>query len=237
MPEREQFGLLETEMNGRRLIANIDLSLRMFTDKRGFPWLLSLSRALQEADEDGLPTREEADALNAWEEQAELAISSAVNSKYVGRVTWNGHRELLYHLKEPEAATSALQRLIDGRTTRPFAFRCQRDESWSRSRTTWRRESGSRPHKWSHTWRMAVGEVHGQMGVVALRQDNGGWSPHSIIRVNVAGHLIGRVVDYSLCRWVLARPLCCRRTLIASAVLPRSPQTLGTFCRATAFMQ
>jgi 2-haloacid dehalogenase len=44
---------------------------------------------------------------------------------------------------------------------------------------------------------MAVGEVDGQMAVVALRQDDGGWSPHSIIRVNVADHLIRRVVDLS----------------------------------------
>lgn len=131
MQKREQFGLLETEMNGRKLIANIDLSLRTFRDKRSLPWLLSLSTSLKDADEEGLPTTVEADALNAWEDQVEQVISSAVNFKYVGRVTWNGHRELLYHLKEPEAAAAALQRLIDGRTSRPFAFRCQRDESWS----------------------------------------------------------------------------------------------------------
>ena len=52
-------------------------------------------------------------------------------------------------------------------------------------------------------WRMAVGEVDGQMAVVALRQDNGGWTPYSIIGIHVADHLIARVVDYSHCPWVL----------------------------------
>jgi RNA polymerase sigma-70 factor (ECF subfamily) len=52
-------------------------------------------------------------------------------------------------------------------------------------------------------WRMAVGQVDGEPAVIALRQDNGGWMPHSIVRVDVADHLITRVVDYTHCPWVL----------------------------------
>lgn len=52
-------------------------------------------------------------------------------------------------------------------------------------------------------WRMAVGEVDGQPAVIALRQDNGAWIPHSIVRVDVADHFITRVVDYTHCPWVL----------------------------------
>src|SRR5262249_16161436 len=53
-------------------------------------------------------------------------------------------------------------------------------------------------------WRMAVGEVDGQPAVISLRQDDGTWKPHSIVRVDVSGHLISRVVDYSHCPWVLS---------------------------------
>jgi RNA polymerase sigma-70 factor (ECF subfamily) len=52
-------------------------------------------------------------------------------------------------------------------------------------------------------WRMAVGEVDGRPAVITLRRDNGGWMPHSIIRVDVTDHLITRVVDYGHCPWVL----------------------------------
>src|SRR5437016_9700728 len=52
-------------------------------------------------------------------------------------------------------------------------------------------------------WRMAVGEVDGQPAVIALRQDNGQWMPHSIVRIDVTDHLIMRVVDYAHCPWVL----------------------------------
>jgi len=131
MSQNEQFALLEAEMSGRRLIANINLSLRTFTDKYRFPWFLSLSTTLKESDQDGLATKTEADALDSWEDQIESAIASDGDFKFIGRVTWNGHRELLYHLREPEATVSALQRLIDAGETRPFAFRCERDEAWS----------------------------------------------------------------------------------------------------------
>jgi hypothetical protein len=42
-----------------------------------------------------------------------------------------------------------------------------------------------------------VGEVDGQPAVIALRQDNGSWIPHSIVRIDVVDHLITRVVDYA----------------------------------------
>jgi len=52
-------------------------------------------------------------------------------------------------------------------------------------------------------WRMAVGEVDGQLAVIRLRQDNGGWMPDSIIRVDMTGDRITRVVDYAHCSWVV----------------------------------
>ncbi len=53
-------------------------------------------------------------------------------------------------------------------------------------------------------WRMAVGEVDGQPAIINLRQDNAGWMPQSIVRVDVADHLIVRVVDYAHCPWVIS---------------------------------
>lgn len=130
MHQSDQFSLFEVLVDGRRLIANVDLSLRTFADKKDFPWFLSVSTALTEPDANGLPTKAEAEALNSWEDEVEAAIASATNFKYVGRVSWNCYREILYQLEQPEEAASVLQRLIDHGTTRPFAFHCQRDDSW-----------------------------------------------------------------------------------------------------------
>jgi RNA polymerase sigma-70 factor (ECF subfamily) len=50
---------------------------------------------------------------------------------------------------------------------------------------------------------MAVGEVDGEPAVITLRQDTEGWTPKSIVRLDVADHRIMRVVDYAHCPWVL----------------------------------
>jgi RNA polymerase sigma-70 factor (ECF subfamily) len=53
-------------------------------------------------------------------------------------------------------------------------------------------------------WRMAVGEIDGEPGVMAFHEVNGAWVLRSIARVEVADHLIARVVDYWHCPWVLS---------------------------------
>jgi RNA polymerase sigma-70 factor, ECF subfamily len=61
----------------------------------------------------------------------------------------------------------------------------------------------SRYERMTIPWRMAVGEVDGEPAVIALRQDNGMWMPHSIVRVDATDQGIMRVADYAHCPWVL----------------------------------
>jgi hypothetical protein len=125
----EQFDVSETDFDGFPLIANINLALRDCPHREATPWLLSISTPLSRPTPKGLPSRQEADALNGWEAAVEREIG-VVPFVFVGRVTWNGNRELLYYLKEPESPVRRLQALIDSRSTRPFAFRCEKDEAW-----------------------------------------------------------------------------------------------------------
>ncbi len=48
-------------------------------------------------------------------------------------------------------------------------------------------------------WRMALGEVDGEMVVVILRDDADGLTPFSVIRLGVAGDRIVRIADYIKC--------------------------------------
>jgi hypothetical protein len=50
---------------------------------------------------------------------------------------------------------------------------------------------------------MVVGEVDGQMVIVALRKVAGAWTPYSIVRVETAGSLVSQIIDYGHCPWVL----------------------------------
>jgi RNA polymerase sigma-70 factor (ECF subfamily) len=61
----------------------------------------------------------------------------------------------------------------------------------------------SRYERMTMPWRMAAGEVDGEMAIITLRRDNGIWTPYSFVSIQTAGPLIARLVDYLHCPWVL----------------------------------
>ena len=130
----EEFVVFDWNFDGHRLIGNINLALRSYGAKSKTPWFLGLSTPLSNPTPEGLPAGEEAEELNQWEETVEKRIGAESKFVFVGRVTWNGHRELLYYVAKPERVAPELQQLINSHATRPFAFRCEQDSSWSKVR-------------------------------------------------------------------------------------------------------
>ncbi len=57
--------------------------------------------------------------------------------------------------------------------------------------------------RWTVPWRMAVGEVDGELAVLALRQHEGEWKPDSVARLEVVDQHIVRIADFAHCPWVL----------------------------------
>ena len=53
-------------------------------------------------------------------------------------------------------------------------------------------------------WRLSVGEVDGELVVVALHQHRDEWKPASVARIEVINQRITRIVDYWHCPWVLS---------------------------------
>src|SRR5262245_49514881 len=54
------------------------------------------------------------------------------------------------------------------------------------------------------TWRLALGEVDGEPGIVLLHFRDATWEIAGVIRVEVdADGRIGRIADYQHCPWVL----------------------------------
>src|SRR6185369_11707397 len=52
-------------------------------------------------------------------------------------------------------------------------------------------------------WRMALGTVEGESAIILLYLDTSGWTPHSIVRLEVADQQIVGVRDYRHCGWML----------------------------------
>src|SRR5579863_3759876 len=53
-------------------------------------------------------------------------------------------------------------------------------------------------------WRLGVGEVDGELVVVALQEYRDEWKPASVARLEVIDQRITRIVDYAHCAWVLS---------------------------------
>jgi len=57
--------------------------------------------------------------------------------------------------------------------------------------------------RWSWPWKLALSEVDGEPVVVVLRRGVDTWTPYSVIRLDMVGETVARIVDYIHCPWVL----------------------------------
>jgi RNA polymerase sigma-70 factor (ECF subfamily) len=57
--------------------------------------------------------------------------------------------------------------------------------------------------RWPTPWRMAVGEMDGELVIVSLRLASGAWSPASFVRLQVTDGCITDIDDYSHCPWII----------------------------------
>jgi hypothetical protein len=124
------FSVIQGKVDGLPLVAMIDMGLRELPDKQELSFFLSLSTSLINPTSEGLPTRSDTDNLNAWEKVVEMRLQSVTKLVFVGRVTWNRHRELLYYVGNRQSTVEALKSLSG---TRPFAFTCEHDEIWAKA--------------------------------------------------------------------------------------------------------
>jgi len=57
--------------------------------------------------------------------------------------------------------------------------------------------------RWPWPWKLALGEVDGEPAIIILRRGADTWTPHSAIRLDVAGEHVDRITDYIHCPWVI----------------------------------
>lgn len=128
MPDPKEFSVLEGDLDGHRVVAIIREGLR---SRKDTPWFLGFSTPLSNPTAEGLPTAQEAEDLNRWEDLLERNITSRCTSVFVGRVTWKGYRELLYYIDEPTHVVQEIEQLRNAHKLRPFAYRYECDPQWS----------------------------------------------------------------------------------------------------------
>jgi hypothetical protein len=124
------FTVTQRWKEGHPLFATIDTGFRDAKARAGFPWFLSLSTPIMHPTKDGLTTEAEASLLNDWEDSLEKEFSGECRFVYVGRLTWNGTRELLYYVDRPDSIVPKLEKLAQSNSSRQFTVRHERDDQW-----------------------------------------------------------------------------------------------------------
>jgi RNA polymerase sigma-70 factor (ECF subfamily) len=58
-------------------------------------------------------------------------------------------------------------------------------------------------NNWPWAWKLAIGEIEGAPVIVILQRGADTWTPYSVIRMDVAGGRVERIVDYIHCPWLI----------------------------------
>jgi RNA polymerase sigma-70 factor (ECF subfamily) len=61
----------------------------------------------------------------------------------------------------------------------------------------------SKYETWSVPWKLAEGEIDGELVAIVMRHDANEWTPYSLVRLHVTGQKIDCIVDYRYCRWMI----------------------------------
>ena len=126
------YSLFNTSCKGLPAVVVVNGALREFPHRGIFPWHLSVIITPRDFAEHGMPTPEEVHVLDAVGDEIEAGVIGQRNALFLARETWNGTRQLLFRVNDPDVANEFLQTLIarsDQR--REWQFEMERDPTWS----------------------------------------------------------------------------------------------------------
>ena len=145
MPERitvkipdAHLTLFDVQRSGQPEIIVVNDALLAFRHPTVFPWHLRVSIDAKDLIENGMPSPAEGAVLDRVGEAIEEVVlagrtdSGADNAIFLARSTWNGLRELLYRVHDPEITHQELQRLLKLQShERAWDYRISHDIEWS----------------------------------------------------------------------------------------------------------
>ena len=133
IPE-EAYSLVKFRQEDMPGIAFINASLKSFENHIVFPWHLSLMLNFTDLIDNGMPSSDERGLVDPFFDKVEMDLkgdSVKPNGLFLARITWNGTREFIWRIHEPEIANKYLRKVIrQKKSPRPFDFRMDHDPEW-----------------------------------------------------------------------------------------------------------
>jgi len=87
--------------NGFYGLSNINKAYDNYQNKKYFPWWIQVTLELVEMDDRKMPTPSESMILNELEDSIEAFISEKHKTHFIGRVTQEGLRDLIFYVDQP----------------------------------------------------------------------------------------------------------------------------------------
>jgi hypothetical protein len=132
-----QYTLVDVKRDGMPEILMVNKALLAFPHSQIFSWYLRVTIEAQELVDHRMPAPGEQEMLYRIGDEIEASVLDgrtgfdAVNALFLARSTWNGLRELLFLVHDPEIAHSALQALLNSRRwEREWDYRMDHDPEW-----------------------------------------------------------------------------------------------------------
>jgi len=134
IPE-EYFQTIEFKQEELFGIAIINKSLVNFEPKEVFSWHCSIMVHFEDLIDNGMPSVSDRAKVEKFEEWLDEEIKGQAeikpNALFLGRITWNKTRELIWRVYESEKVNKLLKDLIDNNDYNlPFDYRIDPDKKW-----------------------------------------------------------------------------------------------------------
>jgi hypothetical protein len=136
LPE-PRYTIFDVKRDGSPEIIVVNESLLAFRHLDAFRWHLRITIEAKELIENGMPSPAESEVLEKFGDNLEAIVLSgrtdrgADNALFLARSTWNGVRQLLYQVHDPEVAHAALQQELKITShLREWDYRMTDDPQW-----------------------------------------------------------------------------------------------------------
>lgn len=116
----------------------VNWALVEFQPKEVFGWHLSIIIKFEDLIDNQMPSQADRDVVDPFGDQLDTELKgdpSHPNALFLARMTWNGTREVIYRVHDPEVANELLQTMIREESyPREFDFRMEGDPTWELAR-------------------------------------------------------------------------------------------------------
>ena len=134
IPE-EDYKLVNFRQEDLPGVAVINRALREFEPKVVFAWHLSLMLRFEDLIENRMPSQADRDVVDPFgdmlDERFKGESKKKPNALFLARITWNGTRELVYRVFDPEPADAFLRGVVEANShPREFDYRIDNDPEW-----------------------------------------------------------------------------------------------------------